>query len=55
MNGDKICQHLKKTKPKAKILLASGYVGVYSEMDMSCISAKDSVLENYRYCKHRQN
>ena len=31
MNGDEICQQLKKIKPKAKILLASGYVGVYSE------------------------
>jgi CheY-like chemotaxis protein len=31
MNGDEVCQQLKKIKPKVKILLASGYVGVYSE------------------------
>jgi CheY-like chemotaxis protein len=37
MNGDEICQQLKKIKPKAKILLASGYVGVYSEKDLISI------------------
>jgi CheY-like chemotaxis protein len=31
MNGDEVCQQLKKIKPKVKILLASGYVGFYSE------------------------
>lgn len=31
MNGDEVCQQLKKIKPKIKILLASGYVGFYSE------------------------
>jgi CheY-like chemotaxis protein len=37
MNGDEICQQLKKIRPKAKILLASGYVGVYSEKDLISI------------------
>lgn len=30
MNGDEVCQQLKKIKPKVKIILASGYVGFYS-------------------------
>ena len=34
MNGDEICQLLKKIRPKTKILLASGYVGIYSEEDL---------------------
>ena len=34
MNGDEICRQLKKIKPKTKILLASGYSGVYSEKDL---------------------
>ena len=31
MNGDEVCLQMKKIKPKIKILLASGYVGFYSE------------------------
>ena len=34
MNGDEICQQLKRIRPKTKILLASGYVGIYSEEDL---------------------
>jgi CheY-like chemotaxis protein len=31
MNGDEVCLQMKKIKSKIKILLASGYVGFYSE------------------------
>ncbi len=31
MNGDEVCLQMKKIRPKIKILLASGYVGFYSE------------------------
>ena len=34
MNGDEICQQLKKIGPKTKILYAIGYVGICSEEDL---------------------
>jgi DNA-binding response OmpR family regulator len=37
MNGYELYQQLKKIKPKAKILLASGYTGVHSEKGLSNI------------------
>jgi CheY-like chemotaxis protein len=44
MNGDEICQQLKKIKPKVKVILASGYVGFYSTKYLISIGF-DEILE----------
>ena len=47
MNGDEVCQQLKKIKPKVKILLASGYVGFYSEDYLISIGFDDFIKKPY--------
>ena len=48
MNGCEVLQKLKKIRPKAKILLASGYTGNYSEADLVRIGFDDIIEKPYR-------
>jgi len=48
INGCEVLQKLKKIKPKAKILLASGYTGNYSEADLVRIGFDDIIEKPYR-------
>ena len=47
MNGDEVCLQIKKIKPKVKILLASGYVGFYSEDYLISIGFDDFIKKPY--------
>ena len=47
MNGDEVCLQMKKIKSKIKILLASGYVGFYSEDYLISIGFDDFIKKPY--------
>ena len=51
MNGYELYQQLKKIKPKAKILLASGYTGVHSEKKLISIGF-DGFIQKPFVLKH---